>query len=147
MISVRPAPKLGHKRGFKLIYPGKMRLSGQSFNPSNVAYGACFPVYNWVFLVSIIGEAFIRAKQSLTCLIDPNNTCVCCHYEPLNKRSFLGGCACADKVRKEPEVPDAAYHSNVSGGLDRCEVEISENVLPRLPNFVFKSDLLWRDQA
>jgi hypothetical protein len=86
---VRPAPKLGRRHGFKLIFPGKMRLSGQSFTPSNVAYGACFPVYNWVFLVSIIGEAFIRAKQSLTCLIDPNNMCVCCHYEPLNKRWFL----------------------------------------------------------
>jgi hypothetical protein len=47
-------------------------------------------------LVTIIGEAFIRAKQSLTCLIDPNNTCVCCHYEPSQKRSFLnpyGGAA------------------------------------------------------
>jgi hypothetical protein len=40
-------------------------------------------------LVTIIGEAFIRAKQSLTCLIDPDNTCVCCYYEPFNKRSFL----------------------------------------------------------
>ena len=88
-ISVRPAPKLGRRHGFKLIFPGKMRLSVQSFTPSNVAYSACFPVYNRVFLVSIIGEAFIREKQSLTCLIDPNNTCVCGHYEPFHKRSSL----------------------------------------------------------
>jgi hypothetical protein len=39
----------------------------------------------------IIGEAFIRAKQSLICLNNPENTCVCGHYEPLNKRWFLGG--------------------------------------------------------
>jgi hypothetical protein len=37
----------------------------------------------------IIGEAFIREKQSLICLKNPDNTCVCGHYEPLNKRSFL----------------------------------------------------------
>jgi hypothetical protein len=40
----------------------------------------------------IIGEAFIREKQSLICLKNPDNTCVCGHYEPLNKRSFLEGC-------------------------------------------------------
>jgi hypothetical protein len=39
----------------------------------------------------IIGEAFIREKQSLICLKNPDNTCVCGHYEPLNKRWFLGG--------------------------------------------------------
>jgi hypothetical protein len=37
----------------------------------------------------IIGEAFIREKQSLFCLKNPDNTCVCGHYEPLNKRSIL----------------------------------------------------------
>jgi len=42
-----------------------------------------------VFLAMIIGEAFIREKQSLICLKNPDNTCVCGHYEPLNKRSFL----------------------------------------------------------
>jgi len=42
----------------------------------------------------IIGEAFIREKQSLICLKNPDNTCVCGHYEPLNKRSFLAGREC-----------------------------------------------------
>jgi tRNA G37 N-methylase TrmD len=42
------------------------------------------------FLVMIIGEAFIRAKQSLICLNNPENTCVCGHYEPLNKRWVMG---------------------------------------------------------
>jgi hypothetical protein len=37
MISVRLAPKLGRRHGFKLIFPGKVCLSGQSFTPSNVA--------------------------------------------------------------------------------------------------------------
>jgi hypothetical protein len=86
---VRPASKLGRRHGFKLIFPGKMPLSGQSFTLSKAAYGACFPVYNRVFLVMIIGEAFIRAKQSLTCLNNSDNAYVICHYKPFQKRSFL----------------------------------------------------------
>jgi hypothetical protein len=53
---------------------------------------------------------FIRAKQSLTCLNNPNNTCVCCHYEPFNKRSFLGGEAHVATIRFYQIV---AVHSGV----------------------------------
>jgi hypothetical protein len=58
--------------------------------------------------VMIIGEAFIRAKQSLICLNNPENTCVCGHYEPLNKRWFLNPYAGAAFNEKGGEPPFAA---------------------------------------
>ena len=47
-----------------------------------------FPWGKLGFFVLVVGVGFIRAKQSLICLVNPDHTGSCCHYEPFKTTVF-----------------------------------------------------------